>query len=413
MKILHTSDWHLGRTLFGRKRDEEFELFFHWLLQLIELEQVTTLLVAGDIFDTTTPSNRAQRLYYQFLHRVSDTCCRHVVITAGNHDSPTFLDAPKTLLHALNIHVIGRAAKNPADDILILHNEQNQIELILCAVPYLRDRDIRQSVAEESFSDKEHKLRQGIQNHYFRICKKAEEIRNQQSYPVPIVATGHLFTAGGKTISDDGVRSLYVGTLGQINAQTFPECIDYLALGHLHVAQKVAKSSTQRYSGSPLPMGFGEAKQLKKVLLVEFPTNNCTDSPPEVSEIPVPTIQFLERIQGDWPEIFNRIGQLKSWDVNVWLEIIYQGGEVIGDYRQKLQKAVEKSKIEILRIKNQRIMEHTLHRAHESETLDNLSYTDVFTRCMNAHNIPETQRKILMESYLEVIQNLQERDYNA
>jgi exonuclease SbcD len=98
MKILHTSDWHLGRTLYGKKRYKEFAAFLDWLAQTIEEEKVDALLVAGDVFDISTPNNRAQELYYRFLCTVANSCCRHVVVIAGNHDSPSFLDAPKALL---------------------------------------------------------------------------------------------------------------------------------------------------------------------------------------------------------------------------------------------------------------------------------------------------------------------------
>ena len=96
LKILHTSDWHLGRRLYGRLRYEEFEAFLQWLKDTISAQQVDILIVAGDIFDTMTPSNKAQALYYEFLGKVSRSCCQHVVIVAGNHDSPTFLDAPSS-----------------------------------------------------------------------------------------------------------------------------------------------------------------------------------------------------------------------------------------------------------------------------------------------------------------------------
>ncbi len=113
MKLLHTSDWHIGRSLYGRKRYEEFEAFLNWLTALIESEDIDVLLVAGDVFDNSTPSNHAQELYYRFLCRVAAAPNRHVVVTAGNHDSPTFLNAPRELLKFLNIHVIGCVSESP------------------------------------------------------------------------------------------------------------------------------------------------------------------------------------------------------------------------------------------------------------------------------------------------------------
>ena len=121
LTILHTSDWHLGRRLYGRMRYEEFEAFLAWLYNTIISHQVDVLIVAGDIFDTMTPSNKAQALYYEFLGSVSKTCCQHIVIVAGNHDSPTFLDAPSQVLKFLNVHVIGTACEDLNNEVLFLH----------------------------------------------------------------------------------------------------------------------------------------------------------------------------------------------------------------------------------------------------------------------------------------------------
>ena len=177
MRVLHTSDWHLGRTLYGRKRHEEFEVFLGWLAETIRQNEIDILLVAGDVFDTGTPGTRAQELYYRFLCRVAASSCRHVVVVAGNHDSPSFLDAPKELLKALNVHVAGSAAPRPEDEVLVLRNEQDNPELIVCAVPYLRDRDIRTAEAGESPEDKERKLVEGIRAHYAAVAASAEEKR--------------------------------------------------------------------------------------------------------------------------------------------------------------------------------------------------------------------------------------------
>ncbi|HQP27484.1 MAG TPA: exonuclease subunit SbcD, partial [Candidatus Syntrophosphaera sp.] len=175
MKILHTSDWHIGRTLCGRKRYEEFEAFLFWLEETLHQEQVDTLLVAGDVFDTGAPSNRAQELYYRFLSRVATSSCRHVVVIAGNHDSPSFLNAPRELLKALHVHVIGGISDNRDDEVLVLSKEAGSPELIVCAVPYLRDRDIRVAEAGENIEDKERKLIEGIRSHYAEVAALAEQ----------------------------------------------------------------------------------------------------------------------------------------------------------------------------------------------------------------------------------------------
>ena len=140
MKILHTSDWHLGRTLYGRKRYEEFGLFLRWLRDFIGDNEIDALLVAGDVFDTTTPPNKAQELYYEFLGSLSTTSCRNVVITGGNHDSPSFLNAPGCL------YAIRRSQRNsnlhcrflPLKSLLTrsLNSGMNQETLRQLFVPY-------------------------------------------------------------------------------------------------------------------------------------------------------------------------------------------------------------------------------------------------------------------------------------
>ncbi len=151
MKLLHASDWHLGRALYNRKRYDEIEAFLAWLAGIIERENVDVVLIAGDVFDNSTPSNYAQELYCRFLCRVAGSASRQVVVIAGNHDSPSFLNAPKELLKFLNIHVVGYAAGDPADEVLVLSGTDGQPGLMVCAVPYLRNRDIKIFPAGKAF----------------------------------------------------------------------------------------------------------------------------------------------------------------------------------------------------------------------------------------------------------------------
>lgn len=413
MKILHTSDWHIGRTLYGRKRYEEFENFLTWLAESIQKNEIDALLVAGDVFDTSAPSNRAQELYYRFLCRVAASSCRHVVVIAGNHDSPSFLNAPRELLKALNVHVVGNSSESLEDEVLVLRSELNAPELIVCAVPYLRDRDIRVAEAGESVEDKERKLLAGIRSHYAEVAAFAEQKREELGVDIPIVAMGHLFTAGGQTIDGDGVRELYVGSLAHVTAGIFPASFDYLALGHLHVPQKVNGLETIRYSGSPLPMGFGEAKQQKSVCLVVFNHEEGQGKPPSVQLIDVPVFQKLERVKGDWESISSRMLELSATDFQGWVEVIYEGEEVIGGLRERLETAVSGTGVEILRIKNNRIIDHVLGQIHEEETLDDLDVNDVFERCLAVHEVPEDQRPELLRAYQETVSSLYEDDVKA
>ncbi|MGD0819377.1 MAG: exonuclease SbcCD subunit D C-terminal domain-containing protein [Desulfomonilia bacterium] len=405
MKLLHTSDWHIGRTLYGRKRYAEFEAFLNWLADLIEREDIDVLLVSGDIFDNSTPSNYAQELYYSFLCRVAASSNRHVVVTAGNHDSPSFLNAPKELLKFLNVHVVGSASDPPTNELIVLTGPDHEPRLIVCAIPYLRDRDIRTAEAGESVEDKERKIIEGIRTHYRMVCEAAEQKRSQMEKPIPIVAMGHLFAAGGQTVDGDGVRELYIGSLAQVRSDVFPESIDYLALGHLHVPQRVGGSDFIRYSGSPLPIGFGEAQQEKSLVFVEFSGNA-----PNVTNVPIPRFQMLKTLRGDWQIIESAINDLKAEGSSAWLEIVYEGDEIAGSLRDRLDETIENTGLEILRIKNNRVLELSMKGMDTEETLDNLDVTDVFKRCLQSHEVPEDQQPVLLSAYQEIIVSLNEAD---
>ncbi len=406
MKFLHTSDWHLGRTLYGRNRYDEFAAFLDWLAALIATECVDALLVAGDIFDSSVPSSRAQELYYGFLHKVaSSKLCRHVVITSGNHDSSSFLNAPKALLRALDVHVVGAASDKPIDEVVALRDSRGGLEAVVCAVPYLRDRDIRTVEAGESVEEKGRKLLEGIERHYREVCQAGEALRQKENGAVPMVVMGHLFTAGGTTVDGDGVRELYVGSLAHVSRSIFPEGIDYLALGHLHVPQKVGGEEYLRYSGSPLPMGFGEARQQKEVVVVNF-----SEGERSIIEVSVPLFQSLERISGTVEAITSRIFSLKAGGSSAWLEIEYTGAELPGNLRVLLEEAAKGSSLEIRRIKNNRLSTLVLQQLSEHESLDELGEFDVFERCLNAAKVPDVQRPALVHAYREIVLSLHEDD---
>ncbi len=443
MKILHTSDWHLGRSLYGRKRYKEFSAFLDWLSSNIESENIDALLISGDVFDTTTPGNRAQELYYRFLCRVSGSCCHHIIITSGNHDSPTFLNAPKDLLRTLNVYVVGAMTENPEDEVIPIFNFRSEMDdleseksdfrldknkniqskinlqksAIICAVPYLRDRDIRLVEPGESIEDKNKKLVEGIKNHYSEIIAIAEQkriellqqskIKNPQ-LKIPIIAMGHLFTTGGKTVDGDGVRDLYVGSLAQVNEDVFSTSIDYLALGHLHIPQCVGNTEHIRYSGSPLPMGFGEAKQEKQVLIIEFKNQQS-----KIKKLTVPCFQPLERIAGSLDEILEKLEHLKQDNSTAWLEIEYTGHDIISNLREIIDETITGSTMEILRIKNKQLIDRVISTIQKDETLDDMDVNDVFERCLDAFDVLDEDHEELTASYNEIIRDLAEDDSNA
>jgi exonuclease SbcD len=210
MKILHTSDWHIGSTFYGKKRYREYNNFFAWLHNFIQENQIDILLISGDIFDTALPGNTAQEQYYSFLIGLQKTSCKHVIITAGNHDSPSFLTAPKNLLKSLNIHVIGTISQ-PADeqsyDEIIGINENNE-EIIILAVPFLRERDLQTISITDDYDTRAEKIVQAIKNYYAKLTQTALAMKKEKSL---LLAMGHLAIAGS-VLEEEGERELYIGT---------------------------------------------------------------------------------------------------------------------------------------------------------------------------------------------------------
>jgi DNA repair protein SbcD/Mre11 len=262
---------------------------------------------------------------------------------------------------------------------------------------------LRLAEAGESLEDKRSKLAEGFRAHYEEMASRAEEVRG--GLAIPVVATGHCFAAGGVIQEGDGVRDLSVGSLDYIEASLFSGCFDYVALGHLHVPQKVAGSDVIRYSGSPIPMGFGEASHQKRVLEVEFEGRS-----PTVNEIAVPCFQPLRRIAGTVDELLLAVAGLKEEGSNAWLEIEYSGEAIVPDLRDQLEAAIEGSELEICRIKNRRVMNRVLQQIDCAETLDDLEPSEVFTRCLTAHEIPAEQQVELRAAYQEILRTVLEAD---
>ncbi len=404
MKILHTSDWHLGHKLYGKQRYQEFSLFLDWLAMVIEEQGIEALLIAGDIFDSQTPSNRVLELYYRFLSRISHSSCRHVIIIGGNHDSPTLLNAPRELLRFLDIHVIGRVPENIEKEIIVLRNEDNRPELMVLAVPYLRDRDLRSATAGESLYDKEKKLLAGIQDHYAKVYELAQTKRKTLDTSLPIVAMGHLFCQGGTTSQGDGIRELYVGSLVHVGLDTFPAKIDYLALGHLHLPQKVSGQVNRRYSGAPFAMSFNEADKQKCVIAVTLAPTLVVD------EIPVPCFQALQTITGDLVQILETINHLKEKNQSILLEINYSGKTLLDDLQEQIYRAVGDSPLEVLRISNKRIYDHVLQQTLEIKTLEELTPLQVFQQCLDMHEIDHDQQQEMELTFKTALAALQNED---
>lgn len=429
LRLLHTADWHLGKRLVGESRYDEFGEFLDWLIDTIAHHQVNVLVVAGDVFDTMTPSNKAQELYYRFLARLNHTGCRHAIIVAGNHDSPSLLDAPKHLFRHFNIHVVGTASENLADELFVLDDDDGRPTLIVAAVPYLRDKDIRKSAFDDSLAQKERATVQGIYAHYHALVNLCKETQNQllkeHDRPVPLLATGHLFATGASvSASDDGMRELYVGTLGQIGADCF-DGFDYVALGHIHREQMVAKHAHIRYSGSPMSMGFGESGQDKKVLLVDFALNDqSANHSPSIHPISIPTFRTLIALKGTFDDLTKQLTTLKHAPNHtqkpIWLALEVISDTPMYDLQNKMDKLISDSDLVILSLKNSLAHAQTKPTTSPKKSLKELTPDDVFLQSLTQYfdeqkttsNPPmdNTQQDRLLRLYQDIVYHITHDD---
>ncbi len=313
MKVLHTADWHLGQRFQQEERTAEHRHFlFEQLLPLIQTESVETLIVAGDVFDTGSPSNAALDLYYSFLAALRETPCRHVVVVGGNHDSPATLQAPQLVLRHLGVTVVADVPDDPADQIVVLTRPDGQPALVVAAVPYLRERHLGLSIVGKTGEEIAAQIRTGIARHYADL---GERVAAHRAAGLPILATGHLFAAG--LARTEGMRDIQIGNLGQISADCFPEIFDYVALGHIHKPQTVGGQEHIRYSGSPIALAFDEVDRARRVVLLTF---GAGAGKPVIEERLLTPVRRLIRECGTPQELTQRLqefvavdGELPAW----------------------------------------------------------------------------------------------------
>ncbi|WP_407425520.1 exonuclease SbcCD subunit D C-terminal domain-containing protein [Arcticibacter sp.] len=331
MRVLHTADWHLGKKLEQCERTEEHQFFLDWLIGELSHHCIEVLIIAGDVFDTGNPSNIALEQYYKFLWQVKGTCCREVIIIGGNHDSISTLNAPKELLKFFNIHVVGGVPEDIRQQIIPVLNADGKVELVICAIPFLRDRDVRLSVAGETAQDRESRIKEGICAHYNRF--KAE-IAAYKEEGIPVIATGHLFAAGSSTSESE--KEIHVGNLGQICGDQFPEEFNYVALGHIHRPQIVNKMSHVRYSGSPIPLSFSETDDEKQVLILDFREGGLQ----QITALKVPCCRKLIRIKGTLEEVRMKLDVMEDRGMMMpaWVELQIKTDRFIHDLDEQLDK---------------------------------------------------------------------------
>lgn len=398
MRILHTSDWHLGQNFYSKSRAAEHRAFLDWLLETAQAQQVDTIIVAGDIFDTGAPPSYARELYNRFVVQLQQTGC-HLVVLAGNHDSVATLNESRDILAFLNTTVVAGSGAPPYE----LLRRDGSPGAIFCPVPFLRPRDVMISQAGTSAGEKQQTLLQAITDYYQQQYQQALALRGDR--PLPIIASGHLTTVGAS--KTDAVRDIYIGTLDAFPAERFPPA-DYIALGHIHRAQKIGGSEHIRYCGSPLALSFDETGREKIVNLVCFEGKTLQS----VTPLTVPVTQPLAVLKGDFASISAQLDQWRNAPAQplTWLDIEITSDEYLHDIQRKIQTLTDDLPVEVLLVRRSREQRQRIMASARRETLSELKVEDVFARRLALETLEEPRQQRLQQLFSEALQALSQED---
>lgn len=407
MKILHTADWHLGQLFHEYDRTIEHQQFLNWLLKTIEEQEIEVLLVSGDVFDISNPAAASIKMFYTFLQQATKhNSDLQIVITAGNHDSASRLEAPKPLLESSNIHIIGTIDKNVDGSInyekltIPLRNKSGEIKAWCLAIPFLRIGDyptIPNSI--NPYSD-------GVAALYNEAFQFATtHILEGQS----VIAMGHLHTHHAEISDMDKSERLIMGGVECIPASAFHPDIKYVALGHIHKAQRIGGKEHIRYSGSPLPMSFSERNYKHQVVIFNL-ENEISDL--ITIEIPV-TIPLL-RIPLKAETLENVLLQLRQLpeitelEQAPYLEVQVLLEEPEPALRHKIEEVIKFKNVKLARIQqhyNNR--DKHLVDSNPQELLNELKPIDVFSKSYRAkysNDVPDHLMKLFQQTLEEVNQ---------
>lgn len=290
LRVLHTSDWHLGQRLHDLPRTREHQAFLDWLAGTLAREAVDALVVAGDVFDAANPPTSALEAWYRFLAQVAWDCPGlQVVVIGGNHDSAARLDAPRAVLAALRVTVVGglprRADRTVDSEALVvpLRRRDGEVRAWVAAVPYLRAADLPATSDLDGAA-----LVAGVRAIYAEALAAA---RARRAPGQALLATGHCYCVGTQ-VTESSERKVLLGNQHPLPVDLFGEDVDYVALGHLHLGQAVAGRAHVRYSGAPLPLSLAEARREHQVVLADFAGGALA----EVRTLAVPRAVAMRRV---------------------------------------------------------------------------------------------------------------------
>lgn len=403
MKILHTADWHIGKVLHKEPLEPELRRFMDWLIGTIEDEDVDLLLVSGDIFDAANPTIRDKEFYYECILRLYNTGCK-VIITGGNHDSVGELNAPKEILSTINISVIGGLPSDMNDELIPVYDSQMQLQVLVAATPFLRDRDLRNKSTEENkYANRAEALREGIKNHY----QKLGELCEDRNFNVPIIAMGHLYAQGAS--ASDSERDIHIGNQAAVASTIFPPVFNYVALGHIHRPQMVDLNPSIRYSGSPIPLSFSEKEDEKIVVMLEIVENKIVN----INELSIPKNRELIKFSGSYDEVVVALEKYKpEFDFPSFVEIEVIEEEfsaiVLSQVEELSQQNDMNEKFKIL--KNKTIFKNQLMDTRslftEGVSIEELKPIEVFNKRLESEEMTDETKELLQGAFLELLDSL-------
>jgi exonuclease SbcD len=394
MKILHTADWHLGQRLHLRERYSEHEQVLNWLLELIREQAIDYLLVCGDVFDVDNPPLEAQRLYYNFFQELAKQGHCQSIVIAGNHDSGNFLRLTQTALgEDRSVRMVGYQewAEQPRL-IPLRHPKTGQLEGVVAAIPYLRDRDLRrQAKGGETTEERIQQLRQGLRQYYHEA---SQQMISQYGQDLPLIATGHLFVQGSER--DGRLNIIHIGSLDALSASDFPTKLDYVALGHLHRPQ--APAPKVHYSGSILPMDFNEYNYDQIVKILHFEGKSLQKI--ESVKIPLPVRMRAWRGEADY--LWDKIKSLddQAYYLKLELEIEAFSPQIEQQFRSWL--AENKTKAQLLLFRQLPLMSSGQEEFEEQRSLEESSEEEVFKLLLHSQQRQDEDGELL-SSFRELL----------
>lgn len=396
LRIFHTADWHLGHHLHGVSRQLEHQQFLDWLLDELHNKQADALIVAGDIFDSANPSSAAQSQLYDFLVKARTRLPNlNIVLIGGNHDSASRLDAPSPILNALGVTVVGGLSRGDQGNIdwerllVPLTNATGEIKAWCGAMPFLRNADLPatardvESGAERSDEQDGDPLICGMKTLYAELFAQLQQkAGNAES----LILTGHCYMVNG-AVSELSERKILGGNQHALPVELFPDDIAYVALGHLHLAQKVGSNEHIRYSGSPIPLSFDESDYLHQVVQVDVKAGQ----PVETVAVKIPrSVQLLRIPNGkDFAVLSDVLGHLENLTLDdlpteqrPLLELRIRLEKPEPGLRQQIEEVIAKLPVRLLKISTAYSgSEKSLADLKIEERLEELQPLDVFQRC--------------------------------